>query len=198
MFFIAFGCQAQDMKALWTNMPDDMTPYLNKAQRKEMAEFVELGVKGDTGNTLGGTSVLDTITADYLHVTLSEAKTVEMKLLKTESDSVLCMVTSLMVPEKKSQIDFYDMNWQKLDADKYIEAPYSIDLCLHRPDTMTEENYQELQKLIELPTIDITMSEKEGELVIKPSFPLTSKEDKMKLEAIVLQRKLKWNGHCFK
>lgn len=188
-----------EMRDLWIHINDSLTPYLTQRMRKEMVELKELGVSGDVKNQLDGTSVLDSITNDYLKVQLSKAKSIEMKRLAVDNcDYIICMVTTYYVPEPQSSIEFYTTQWKKLDTKDYIEAPFSIRDLMHKPDSISDERYEELSKLIEFDMVDVRLSVDANEMTISPSFPLLSKNDKSILNAIFSEKKLIWNGKTFK
>ena len=72
---------ATDIKDVFTAMPDSVLPTLSRNNRLDMIDFVLSGMKAEVNDVFDEKSTLDTLTADYLHITLSEAVKVEMKLL---------------------------------------------------------------------------------------------------------------------
>ena len=62
---------------------------------------------------------------------------------------------------------------------------------------MTVERFEELKKYMQPRLLAIHLSPYSDELIVNPSIPLVSKEDRLLLESIVVQRKLKWNGVKF-
>ena len=76
-FLLTFTAQGQTMRSLWIAMPDSLFPYLDHNAKTIMADGVGEGIA--TGNRLSGQSRIDTLTADYLKATLSEASYIEMK-----------------------------------------------------------------------------------------------------------------------
>ena len=52
-------------------MPDSLLPYLNKNQRLELLELRDMKVKAEVKNLLNGNTVMDTLTTNYLSLTLS-------------------------------------------------------------------------------------------------------------------------------
>lgn len=141
-FLLTFTAQGQTMRSLWIAMPDSLFPYLDRNAKTIMADGVGEGIA--TGNRLSGQSRIDTLTADYLKATLSEASYIEMKrIANPQGDSILAVVTTFCGPEQESKLDFYDLSWHLLAGDVCAEA------STVRPDTMSEDHYIELQQKIE-------------------------------------------------
>lgn len=108
-----------------------------------MTSFIDMGLKGDVDNQLGSKSVMDTITNDYIHLTLSAQLSMAIKRLAVAGgDSVLCVVRTWSAPEKESSALLYDQNWNLIGE----AVEHSSDLkqqLLVRPDTLSEANYRE-------------------------------------------------------
>lgn len=220
------GVGAKSMKDLLVSMPDSLVPYLDKNLRQEMPELQEMGVKAEVKNLLGENSVMDTLTADFLQIRMSKVATLQLKKLPAEhGDSILCLVKTFAGPEKESQLLLFDQNWKALDAGKVFAFVPSValssfggnaartssganekcvsldslaDCLISKPDTMTEERFLELKKMIEPKMVSVLLFEHENAVVVRLSLPLLSADDKKAVNAIKLQRKFNWNGKNFK
>ena len=84
----AVSLTAADMKDVFSAMPDSVLPTLTRNNRLDMIDFVSSGMKAVVNDVFNEKSTLDTLTADYLHITLSEAVKVEMKLLPSSRQLV--------------------------------------------------------------------------------------------------------------
>ena len=82
--------QAKDIREIWLSMPDSLISYLDKSKRIEMVDYIDMKVKADVKNALEGTSVMDTLTNEFLQVTLNEACTLQMRtsVFKTKSNNI--------------------------------------------------------------------------------------------------------------
>lgn len=194
--------QAQRVKDMWISMPDSLIPYLNKSMRIELVDFVNMKVKAEVKNLLGEESVMDTLTANYLSVTLNEAATVQMRMLPLQNgDSIMCMVRSSHGPACDSELSFWSKNWQRIEQKGFIsgaEAPQSLrDRLFVKPDTMTEARFKELSEMIEPFLVCASLSPIDNSLTLKVSLPMLSADDKKAVKAILMQRKLNWNGETF-
>lgn len=99
---------AQSISALWQQMPDEVVPVLSKINRLDMIDFRENNMEARVSNIMGGNSVMDTLTCDYLHVTLSPQTALEMKLLPDGRVVVVNTAAAL-----SSTISVYNAEWQQ-------------------------------------------------------------------------------------
>ena len=78
MMLVMLSCmasQAKNIREIWLSMPDSLISYLDKNKRIEMVDYIDMKVRADVKNSLEGSSVMDTLTHDFLQVTLNEACT---------------------------------------------------------------------------------------------------------------------------
>lgn len=116
------------LAALWQQMPDGIVPLLSKTNRLDMIDFCENDMESRVTNVLDGYSTMDTLTSDYLHVTLSPQTTLEMKL---SGESIIAVHSAASV---SSTITIYNKDWEEIgnipmpavqdflpqDADKHL------------------------------------------------------------------------------
>lgn len=205
LLFVVFATvgQAKTMREMLVAMPDSVVPYLNKNMRLELVELMDMHVTPEVKNSLAGVSKIDTLTADYLQLTLNKVTTLEMKLLARgeNGDSLLCMIKTVAAPEKESEISFFSQQWEPLDLHGMFDGKdlgALTETLLAKPDTMSAERYQELKAMVEPRMVYATFSEIGNDVVFNLSLPLLVEEDKMAVKAILLQRKFKWDGITFK
>lgn len=193
--------EGKSLRDLWISMPDSLVPTLDKNLRTEFVELQDMKVKSEVTNLLGGTSVMDTITIDFLQVKMSAAATLQIKLLpQVEGDSLLCVVKTISAPEKDSELMFYDQQWCPLDAKTYFggrDMSSILESLIAKPDTMNEAKFLELKSMIEPKMMSAILFEHDQSIVFRLSTPLLSAEDKKKVSMIKVQRKFNWNGKIF-
>ena len=161
--FFANISQAKDIREIWLSMPDSVITYLNKNKRIEMVDYIDMKVRADVKNALEGTSVMDTLTHDFLQVTLNEACTLQMRTLPNEEgDTLFCLVKSFKGPQTESEISIFNQDWQK---NKDI-TPLSTSL-IAKPDTMSTTTFNDLQRLLDVSLIEAQLS------IDKPTLTLT-------------------------
>ena len=177
-------------------MPDSLIGYINQSKRIEAMDYRDMGLKLDVKNLLDGSTLVDTLTSNFMEVHLSPASKLQMKLLAVaDSDSVLCVVRTLMGPELESKVSFYNLKWEKLPLQ--ITIP-EVRQLVHKPDTMTSERFEELFRMIEPPLLNASLNIDDDTLLVGLSAPMLNKEEREAVKAILRQRKLKWNGETFK
>lgn len=195
---LAMSASAKSLRDMWVTMPDSLLPTLNANLRLELVELRDMGVKAEVKNLLGSDCVIDTLTTDYLQLTSSKAAFVQMKMLpRNGKDSILCVVKTFAAPEKESNLRFYQQDWTELDKAQLLAEGELEDVSkwlAAKSDTMNVDHYREL---IEPRMYFAELSLQDDTIVFQLSLPLVSEEEKMKLNAIIMQRKLKWNGERF-
>lgn len=196
------------MRDLWLSMPDSLCTYLNQNLRAELVDFVDMGVKAEVKNQMNSQSVMDTLTADFTCVRLSESLDIQLKLLPAETDTLICMVRTFSAPARESFVSFYDMSWHPAPGDYGLSgvgamnssdtaAAALLDAFVQRPDTMGESRFQELKKLIDPVMVCAALSPSSPVITFSLSFPMATADEREQLNAIVLQRKYKWERGIF-
>lgn len=184
---------AQQVRKMWVNMPTSIAGSLEKSTRQELLDLKEMKKKAVISGPLGEECSIDTLTADYLSARLSDVSTLQMKMLPTSSgDSLLCLVHTYAGPLLESSISFYTPDWKALPM-----PSMHLDVDLQRPDTMTQDDFSKLQALFDPKLISFTLSPSNKELVVALSPVIISEEEKAHVKALILQRKLNWNGKTF-
>lgn len=180
-------------KAL-VSMPDSLVPCLDRNLRQELVELYDMGVKAEVKNLLDGNTAIDTLTSYGLTLRLNQVATMQIGLLpaKGGADTLLCVVRTVWGPEPESTVGLYDRQWH-LRGRVDIE---NIQL-VQRPDSMGEQRFAELSRMIEPRMVQATFNGQTQEIVLQQSLPLVSDDEKKLLKSILVQRKLKWEGNKF-
>ena len=185
------------MSEVIQTMPDSLLPYLDAGKRTELIDFYHMGVEARTINKLEEGTVLDTLTNGYAALSLSESSRLQLLLLPNEeSDTMICAVHTFLGEAPESSVSFYTRDWRKLEAANFI-SPVSAQSMMVRPDTMSVEQYDSLLKTIDPVMMAAQLSATDLTLTWTISTPMLNEKEKKALEAILLQRKLKWNGKRF-
>ena len=193
--------QAKSLREMWVSMPDSLVPTLDKSLRIEYIDLMDMGVKADVKNLLGEECVMDTLSSDYLQVNTSKIAVLQMKLLpQANGDSLLCLVKTFSAPEQESEVRFYDSQWNEVDRQQVLGVDaFRLEGYLKaKPDTMSDARYHELVSWIEPLMFAAELAHADNSITFRLSLPLVSKEEKMQLNAILMQRKFKWDGKMFK
>ncbi len=137
---------------------------------------------------------MDTLTTRYAAVTLSESSRLSVALFpKNDGDTLICMVTTFLGPQPESMVKFYNTSWQVVPSGALLPvlSPSSFFL---RPDTMSVDEFDKLVSFVDPVMTSATLHPDDDTIVFSLSTPLLSKTDRERLEAILVQRKYKWNG----
>jgi len=190
MFAVTTMVNAQEIDSLFVNMPDSLFPYLSHEKRVELLNIDK--ITSDTPTSLptmyNGTAKLLLHDKECIKIALDSLSSVELGLQKSDGNAVCCVLRTVAAPERNTMASLYSDKLEKI-KDINLEAV----TLTHRPDTMTTERYKELLKLIEFRLIEAHF-ENVSTIVLKQNVPLVSEKERKDLAAILLQRKMKWNG----
>ena len=194
---LSLDISSKSMAELWQSMPDSVIPYIDRTQRQEMTEFISMGVEGKVRHSLLGESKMDTISSDYIHLTLSESMEMEMKRLPfQDGDSILCVVKTWSAPCRESEMYFYTQDWQEVEIPNPL-VRYRGEVRLSRPDTMSVETFEYLSHQVGFVLTAASLSGSDDTLNVYQSVPLLPTEDNERLKPMLTTVSMKWNGHCF-
>lgn len=190
----------------WLTMPDSIVPYLNATLRTTMLDLARIKAGSEVSNALEGKSAIDSIGTHFMHITLSTVADMQLALLPTDSTHVICTIMSYGKPALESAIAFYDKTWTPL-TDSFglpdiTDRGAMLTALLSRPDTMTQQRYDEVVATLEPLMVKATLSsdprQKEWSITLSPTCPMLQKEERENLKAIEKQRTFKWDGRIFK
>ena len=195
---LSITTQAREIRSVWKSMPDSLVLAIDKVRRLEMLDLVDYKVKAEVDNRLGSHSVMDTITSNYLHIMVSKASELSMRLLPTaEGDTLVCMVYTYKAPKPESKISFYSLDWQQLDASKYLpfaSIADAADSLYTKPDSISQERYAELRNDVVVALVSAQQSIENDVICLSLSLPMVAKDNKASMTAIADKRKLVWTG----
>lgn len=107
-------------------LPSGELDLLSKNTRFDMLAYFDNDSIYKAPNNLRGTSYLEKVTDNYLLVRLSEASTLQLKVLKLKNGNDILMsiyTTGGEGDAQDSDIKFYDAALKPLDSKKYLKAP---------------------------------------------------------------------------
>lgn len=195
---LSITTQAREIRSVWKSMPDSLVLAIDKVRRLEMLDLVDYKVKAEVDNRLGSHSVMDTITSNYLHIMVSKASELSMRLLPTaEGDTLVCMVYTYKAPKPESKISFYSLDWQQLDVSKYLPFASIADVAdslYIKPDSISQERYAELRNDVVVALVSAQQSIENDDICLSLSLPMAAKDNKASMTAIADKRKLVWTG----
>lgn len=194
---MAFPALAQrTMRDFIITMPDSLVEYLNKTKRTEMVDFYDMGVKAETFNLLQGSTVLDSLTNTFADISVNKSQRMQLALLPLhEADTLICMVNSFLGEAPESEVHFFNTQWMPMPSKDFLDEVAASQL-MQRPDTMDVERYDELVRFFD-PVMIAAVMTPDSNLIFQLSTPMVTMEEKKQLDAIMLQKKFKWNHQRF-
>ncbi len=83
MTSIASGYAQTTVADVFKIMPDTLLPYISQNNRLDLLDFIESGMKARITNAFDNETTLDTLSNDYLRLTLSPSSVMEMNLIRS-------------------------------------------------------------------------------------------------------------------
>lgn len=161
---LAFLAEAQPVSSYFVAMPDELLRLLETNRRKDLVDFARLERSDKVPNALGGTSEIVKMSDDYLMVQLTSQSTLQLKMLPvSDTVSVIAVINTVCAGACDSRIDFYDMQWKRLDRNEYFTSLKSADF-MDTPSPATSPAYEEAEGLIDIDLITYRFEPGKNEL----------------------------------
>lgn len=180
---------AQSLREVWIEMPDSILPYLSKSQRTELADYVEMKAEPVVLNVFGDSVRIERITNNYLLVKASEVTLLEIKLL---DNNTLALVQTWKAPAAESKLSLFDLQWQPKEA----VVEYNENIV--KPDTMTDEEFNDLKSLMYPRLKEYRLSPENNSLSVSWNYPLLSKKELKRMVDLLKPQVLNWTGRDFR
>jgi hypothetical protein len=117
---LPFSMQAQTVEKLFASMPESLSLTWTELNRLELIELYKGGLRAAVENQLGDSCFLTRMTDDYLQIQEGKSS-LEMIILSMVNDSkVVCLIHTVCAPLCDSHLEFYTINWKKLNSDVFI------------------------------------------------------------------------------
>lgn len=197
----AFGVKAQEMDALFISMPDQNTPQLENAWRKDLIDLYKSGKEARLKNTMNGYSSLKNLTDDYLLLQVTERSSIEMKLLPLVNNTkVICVVRTVDGPVADSRVEFFTTNWEPLDASDLF-TPVNPDWFIKEDADRNSNAFQDAASRLDMNLIQYKLNPDNLTLAATYTTPLyLSKEERKKVTPFIKKspRVYTWEKSHFK
>jgi hypothetical protein len=117
---LPFLLPAQTAEKVFASMPESMLLTLTEINRLELVELYKGELPAAVENQMGDSCFLTHMTDDYLQIR-EEKNSLELIVLPMINDSkVICLIRTVCAPLCDSNLEFYTVNWKKLNADVFI------------------------------------------------------------------------------
>lgn len=193
IFFAADSyLSAQSMRALFVSMPDSIMPLLTKNNREDCIDFIDAGMQAVVTNRLDSKSELLQFTPNFLHLRTSEAGTMQLKILPTADDTLVCVINTICAEACDSRIAFYTRKWQPVDSEKHFAAPAISDFFL------PSDSVGELLDIADIYLVKMSLSADDNSLVAEYTMPRYMLQgDSARVASNLRQLKYSWVGDRF-
>jgi hypothetical protein len=188
---VLISADAQTIKDTFVSFPESMLAPLNTNNRLDLIDMHLAGQEAVVKNALGNDVFLRNFTEDYLYIQ-SGNLTVELFFLTLVNESKLIgVIQTVCAPVCDSRLEFYTLNWKKLDTESFISLV---------------DKFWFLEENQDFTALDISLMEfhydAEKQLLSQtyntPSY--LNREDKEKTDLFIRKKnkEYEWNGIRFK
>jgi hypothetical protein len=192
--------KAQDIAPLLTAMPDSFMPQLETAWRKDLVDLFKAGKSAKLENTMNGYSELKALTADYVHLQVTAASEVQLKLLPLVNNTyIICMINTVSGPVKDSRTSFYTTEWKPLDS-KSLFTPPTLEQFIAKGVNQTDEASQAALATVDMLLLEYCLNASNFQLEATLTTPqYVSKEQREALKKVINEAPIvyKWNNSRF-
>lgn len=193
--FISLFCgsaQAQDLRALFIEMPDTLLPLLTDNDRRDMIDFWDARMSASVVNRLDGKSRITALTDDFLSVELSRSSSMQIKMLNVEGgDTLLCIVNTVGAEAYDSRIHFYNIRWERVDGLKF-DMPTIVDFFL------PSDSVDKALAVSDIYLVKLSLSADSDSLKAEYTMPLyMSRSDSARVAPQLRPLHYRWTGKRF-
>lgn len=190
---------AQEAKDLFVNMPDSFTPLLTATNKADFIDFLESNMKAEVKNKFENISEMTDLSADFIHIKMTEQSSWQMKLLNiNDSTSVICIVSTACAPACDSSVQFFTPDWKEVPANTYIELPALNDF-IQSPEISDPTDFNNLLLKMDMLLMQAGLSKEDNTLTFAITTPqYMEKEDAEELSPYLKSPILyKWRDGSF-
>ena len=181
---------AQTAKDVFTTFPDPSLLPLSTNARLDLIDLFQANQNTVVENDLGDTISVLQLQDDYIHIQSGNSDTEIIILSMINESKVICVIQTISIPVQDSNLEFYTINWKKLDSKAFIN-PVDKSWFIKESD--------------DFPALDISLMkfhydpEKQTLLQTYTTPSYLSIEDQKRIEGHIKEsnKEYKWNGVRF-
>lgn len=119
---LALGANARSAKDFFVSSDASQAiPMLSNNTRLDMVDYFESGLPHTSANDMGGEARITKIDPENVHFEITSETPCQLTMLTAQSDTVLMVIETVMLPQADSHISFYDKNWNELHRNAFTE-----------------------------------------------------------------------------
>ena len=186
----AMQLQAQSMSEAFLKAQEDVFPLLTDLCRADLLDYFDAGMTAKVTNRLDGVTVLESLDDDFMQIAMTRSSSVQVKMLPCADGTLFCVVRSVKAEVADSRIDFYDSNWNRLQADVRFVYPTISDFFVS-----DAEKYIEL---CDMYLVSLTLNADDCTVVAEYTMPAyMNVGDAEKVLPLLRRIVYRWNGERF-
>ncbi len=192
--FVAITTNAQEMRTIFTEMPDSIIPLLTHSNRADCVDFLDAKMRARVTNRLDGHSELLQLTPDYLKMKLTGHTFLQMKLLpRSTGDTIICIINTVCAEACDSRIRFYTKEWKKISPDARLFKRPSI-----KEFFTTSDSLNEILRIADMYLVELTLSPSGTTMQASYTMPAyMSRNDSIFVTKNMHPIEYRWTGKAF-
>lgn len=191
---LAASAAAVTATSAFINAPRQVVPMIDSLTRLDMIDYFVSGLETPSTNALGGNSRVTALDDEMVSFITTEASRRDIIMLPSGRDTVIAVITTIMLPTPDSTIDFYTADWRPASGKKYFTVP-SV------KDWLTEagrRNRQPVDDALQFMTASYEYSPEEAILTLTNNVGgVLSREDSTAV-APLMKHELRYRWNCKK
>lgn len=187
---------ARSAADFFVDAPQGVFPLLDRNTRLDMVDYFNSHLDTPSANMLDGKSRIADLSPLSVAIEMSAASDYQLFLLESRNDTIIGVITTIKAPAADSRIDFYNKQWERLDASTYFAKP-SLDDWL-TPDG--KKNKADVQAFVPFALISYTYSPSANNLTLTNNTKQFFSPDIYEIVGgfLLPEKVYEWNGRNFK
>lgn len=108
------GAQARTALDFFVDAPSNEVPLLSMPKRLDMVDYFNNGLPNTVVNELAGNSRIVEASERRMVAQITDHTSLELDVLTAGNDTVIALITTVLLPMADSNIVFYDSDWKPL------------------------------------------------------------------------------------
>lgn len=174
---VALPTAARTVRDFFAAEQNGIFMSLTHDDRLDMLDYYEAGQNMPITNNFGGTTSIDTLSANYMKLRTSASSHVELLMATSKRDTVLYVVQTVLLPAADSHVVAYDTEWNELNTSKHFKMP-SLDDFIVIPKGDKTHKKADLATMVKMPSMECNIDPATGRMTITPTVQGTmTRED---------------------
>lgn len=119
---LALGANARNAKDFFVSSEAEQAiALLSNNTRMDMVDYYENGMPNISANDMGGSARITKMDNSSVCYEITTETPCQFAMLTAQSDTVLMVIETVLLPQADSHISFYDKNWKPLKRNVFSE-----------------------------------------------------------------------------